>query len=85
MIGVRGLTIALIPIVGIGGACDAESISRGTKMSDRQELWRLPRKTLIDRIEQLEATLQEVWDCEADFACPNCKLIARQALENKDE
>jgi hypothetical protein len=24
-------------------------------MSDRQELWRLPRKTLIDRIEQLEA------------------------------
>jgi hypothetical protein len=26
-------------------------------MSDRQELWRLPRKTLIDRIEQLEAAL----------------------------
>jgi hypothetical protein len=24
-------------------------------MSDRKELWRLPRKTLIDRIEQLEA------------------------------
>jgi len=40
---------------------------------------------LHHRIEQLEAALQEVWDCEDDSACPNCKLIARAALEDKDD
>ena len=34
---------------------------------------------------RLRAALQEVWDCEADVSCPNCKLIARQALAAVEE
>jgi hypothetical protein len=56
-------------------------------MSDRQELWRLPRKTLIDRIEQLEAAISEL-QCDESYCgihgkCPQCK--AKTLLENKDE
>ena len=38
--------------------------------------------TLTRKNELLREALQQVWDCEEDSACPDCKLMARQALKD---
>lgn len=46
------------------------------------------RDFLVDQLEaeikRLRAALQQVWDCEEYNSCPDCKLLAREALEPKE-
>ena len=34
-------------------------------------------------IKRLRYALQQVWDCEEYNSCPDCKLLAREALEGE--
>jgi len=38
---------------------------------------------LLEEIARYRTALEQIWDCEEDSACPNCKLIARDALMYK--